>query len=93
MREYKRPHKMLPRVNSSHEGDWVRACKADKGGLPASSNFCYGGPLTEMALLGMVALRVKDQILNWNSEELKFTNNELANQLVHYQYRGGWKLD
>lgn len=93
MREYKRPPKTLPRVNGSHEEDWVRACKEGKGGIPASSNFSYGGPLTEMVLLGVVAIQIKDKNLNWNSAELKFNNNEFANQLVHSEYRNGWKLD
>ena len=89
MQAYKRPEKTLPRVNSSHEGDWIRACK---DGKPASSNFDYGGPLTEMALLGMIAIRVKDQKLRWDCENIRFTNNDTANKLLHIDYRDGWKL-
>jgi predicted dehydrogenase len=89
MQAYKRPEKTLPRVNSSHEGDWIRACK---DGKPASSNFDYGGPLTEMALLGMIAIRMKDQKLRWDCENIRFTNNDAANELLHIDYRDGWKL-
>ena len=89
MQEYKRPAKTLPRVRGGHEGDWLRACK---DGKPASSNFEYGGALTEMALLGMLALRMKDQKLLWDSENLKFTNNDDANELLHIKYRYGWHL-
>ena len=89
MKEYKRPAKTIARVNNSHEGDWIRACK---DGKPASSNFDYGGPLTEMALLGMIAIRMKDQKLHWDSKNLKFTNNDVANELLHIDYRDGWKL-
>ena len=89
MREYKRPEKTLPRVNTSHEGDWIRACK---DGKPASSNFDYGGPLTEMVLLGMTAIRMKDQNLHWDSKNLRFTNNDTANELLHIDYRDGWNL-
>lgn len=89
MQEYKRPEKTLPRVNNSHEGDWIRACK---DGNPASSSFEYGGALTEMALLGMLALKMKDQKLKWDSKNLKFTNNDAANELLHIKYRDGWKL-
>ena len=53
MNEYVKPEKTIPRVRTSHEGDWIRACK---DGKQASSNFDYGGPLTEMALLGMIAI-------------------------------------
>jgi hypothetical protein len=89
MREYERPEKTIPRVGTSHEGDWLRACKT---GRPASSNFEYGGALTEMVLLGMVAIRAKDQNLLWDAENLKFKNNDAANELLHIEYRDGWHL-
>jgi predicted dehydrogenase len=89
MKEYKRPEQTIPRIQEGHEGDWIRACK---DGRPASSNFDYGGPLTEMALLGMIAIRVKDQKLQWDAGNLKFTNNDTANELVHIRYRDGWHL-
>lgn len=92
MQEYTRPEKTIPRIETTHEGDWLRACKEGKDGIPASSNFEYGGSLTEMALLGMIAIRVKDQRLEWDSENLRFKNNEAANQLLHINYREGWKL-
>ena len=92
MKEYNRPAKTIPRVPEGHEGDWIRACKEGKNGRPASSNFNYGGALTEMALLGVVAIRAKNQNLEWDAKNLKFTNNEEANELLHIQYRDGWKL-
>ena len=63
-----------------------------KDGEPASSTFDYGGPLTEMALLGMIGIKLKDQLLKWDSENLKFTNNDEANNLIHKEYRNGWSL-
>ena len=89
MKAYTPPPKTLPRVNTSHEGDWIRACK---DGDPASSTFDYGGPLTEMALLGMIAIRVKDQRLEWDAKNLRFTNSDEANALLHIDYREGWML-
>ncbi|HUW19895.1 MAG TPA: Gfo/Idh/MocA family oxidoreductase [Sedimentisphaerales bacterium] len=89
MQEYKRPEQTIPRIQQGHEGDWIRACK---DGRPASSNFDYGGALTEMVLLGMIAIRVKDQKLQWDADNLKFTNNDAANELLHIQYRTGWHL-
>lgn len=89
MQAYTPPPKTIPRVNDTHEGDWIRACK---DGNPASSTFDYGGPLTEMALLGMIAIRIKDQRLQWDAENLRFTNNEEANALLHIDYREGWIL-
>ena len=89
MTEYNKPDKTIRRVEGSHEEDWIRACK---DGNTASSDFNYGGPLTEMALLGMIAIRVKNQRLLWDSQALHFTNNEEANRYVHKEYRKGWTL-
>jgi predicted dehydrogenase len=92
MQEYKRPPKKLRRVTEGHEGDWIRACKEGPGGTPPCSTFEYGGALTEMVLLGMVAIRLKDQRLLWDSKGLRFTNSEKANELLHSPYREGWTL-
>ena len=45
-----------------------------------------------MALLGMIGIKLKDQLLKWDSENLKFTNNDEANNLIHKEYRNGWSL-
>jgi predicted dehydrogenase len=92
MKEYVRPPKTLPRVKGTHEDDWIRACKEGPGGTPPSSPFEYGGALTEMVLLGVLAIRLKDQRLEWDSAGLRFTNNEKANELLHIRYRDGWTL-
>jgi len=45
-----------------------------------------------MALLGMIAIRCKNEKLLWDSKNLRFTNNEKANSLLHKEYRKGWSL-
>src|SRR5437763_1620654 len=47
------PPATIPRV-ASHHRDWLDACKGVK---PAGSNFEYGARLTEIAILGVLALR------------------------------------
>lgn len=92
MREVKEPGKTLTRVpqrDGAHEQDWIRACK---DGNPASSSFEYGGPLTEMVLLGVLAMRCKDRKLEWDAENLCVTNDDEANALVNPPYRDGWRL-
>ncbi|OHB74620.1 MAG: oxidoreductase [Planctomycetes bacterium RBG_16_55_9] len=92
MRAYSRPPQTLPRVeggSGGHEQDWVRACK---DGKPASSNFDYGGPLTEMVLLGVLAMRLKDTPLEWDSENLKVTHCDEADKYVKPAFREGWTL-
>jgi hypothetical protein len=92
MQQFTRPPKTLRRVTEGHEGDWIRACKEGPDGVPPSSPFEYGGALTEMVLLGVLAIRLKDQRLDWDSQNLRFTNNERANALLRIQYRDGWAL-
>lgn len=87
-REYQRPAKTLPRVNGTHEMDWVRACKT---GEPAGSDFAYSGPLTETCLLGNIAKRV-DARIEWDASHMKVTNLPEANQYVRTEYRKGWSL-
>ncbi len=89
MKAFKRPEKTIPRVRGGHEGDWIRACKDGKS---ASSSFAYGGALTEMVLLGVIAMRVPGKKLLWDSKNLKFTNSPEANAFVHPPYRKGWTL-
>ena len=92
MEAYKRPPKTLRRVTEGHEGDWIRACKEGPSGVPPCSPFEYGAALTEMVLLGVLAIRMKDQRLEWNRQNFRFTNNDQANGLLGIQYREGWTL-
>ena len=97
MLSYNQPSKTIRRINGDwrqggHEQDWIRACKEGPNGIPASSSFEYGGPLTEMALLGMIAIRLKDERLKWDSKKFEFTNSKKANELLHKEYRKGWFL-
>jgi len=88
MKDYKRPPKTLPRVNGSHEIDWVRACKSGK---PAGAGFDYSGPLTEICMLGNAARRI-DARIEWDAENLKVTNLPEANKYIRTEYRKGWSL-
>lgn len=93
MKAYERPPKTLPRVKGHHQ-DWLRAVKSNK---QAGSNFDYGGPLTELALLGIAATRMLGRSplrgkLVWDAENMRFTNCDEANQFVHPPYRQGWSL-
>ncbi len=84
--------KSIPRIPGGldgHEKDWVRACK---GGVPASSNFDYSGPLTETVLMGNLAVRFPNQQLLWDGEKMQVTNHKEANAFVRRQYRQGWTL-
>jgi predicted dehydrogenase len=88
MKEYKRPPKTIPRVEGSHEQDWVRACKAGK---KAGADFEYSGLLTEICLLGNIAKRM-DARIEWDGPNLNVTNLPEANKYVRTTYREGWTL-
>ena len=87
MREYNRPAKTLPRT-AGHHRDWIDACKT---GRPACSNFDYAAHLTEVVLLGNVALRTGGKIY-WDGPNMKVTNVPEANQYINPTYREGWTL-
>lgn len=87
MQEYKRPPKTLERSNG-HFRDWIDACK---GGRPASSNFDYSGPMTEVILLGNLALRTGKK-LSWDGPAMKATNAPEADPFIKPSYRSGWML-
>lgn len=87
MKEYNRPPKTIPRVEGHHK-DWIQACK---GGKPACSNFDYAGPLTEMVLLGNVAIRTGKKLC-WDGPNMRVTNVPEANEYIRRQYRAGWTL-
>lgn len=84
---YKRPEPTLPRVKG-HHADWLRACK---GGSPASANFEYSARLTELVLLGNVALRVGKKI-RWDAEAMKATNAPEADVFLKESCRKGWEI-
>ena len=86
--EYKRPGKTIPRVKSHHK-DFLDAIRDSK---KSGSDFSYGGPLTELALLGVIAIRLAGQRLAWNGAKGRFENSTDANSYLKPHFRQGWKL-
>ncbi len=80
-----RPDQTIPRVGNVYT-DWLNAITT---GRPACSNFEYSVPLTEMVLLGNIALRTGKRI-EWNSRRMRVTNLPQANRYVSRTYREGW---
>ncbi len=81
------PNRSIP-DSPGHYLEWIRACK---GGGAALSNFDYAGPLTEMVLLGNLALRL-DEPIRWDSKNLTAEGLPEADRLVRGSYRKGWAL-
>jgi predicted dehydrogenase len=80
------PAKSIPRSVGHHE-EFLIACT---GGAPAGSNFEYSVPLTEMVLLGNLAIRTGKKVI-WDSANLKADSAE-AQQYVTRTYRQGWEI-
>jgi len=93
-KEYGDPPRKLER-SIGHYKEWIEACK---GGKPAGSNFDWAGPLTEVVLLGNIALRLKlrEELtmrkLLWDGPQMRFTNCAEANRFLRSDYRDGWTL-
>jgi hypothetical protein len=64
---------------------------ACKGGTPASANFEYGARLTELILLGNVALRTGKRI-QWDPVAMRATNAPEADAFIREECRKGWEI-
>ena len=84
---FQKPSPSIPR-SKGHHRDWVDACK---GGPPASSNFEYGARLTEIALLGALALRSGRRI-EWEAEPMRARGMPELDVFINEPYRAGWEL-
>ncbi len=88
-----------------HQQQFVQACKQGFGTY-TSSSFDQSGPLTEIVLMGNLAVRSYlyreakakgegynfpgRQKLVWDGANMKITNFDIANQFVKREYRTGW---
>jgi predicted dehydrogenase len=88
MTDFTPPEPSIPRVEGTHEDDWVRAIKS---GEKAGADFAYSGPLTEVCLLGNIAKRFGTK-LQWEPDAMQFTNRPEADAYARRAYRDGWSL-
>lgn len=88
--EAERIPKTFARVETSHEVNWAQACK---GEAKASCPFDYAAPLTELMLLGIVALRAgQGRKILYDGAAMAVTNVPDANAWLRREYRAGWAL-
>ncbi len=86
---YKRPEPTIPR-SVGHHREWIDAIK---GGAPGGTEFGYAARLTELALLGVVAIRTGKK-LEWDYEAMKVVNCPEADAIIQGEpYREGWQID
>jgi predicted dehydrogenase len=82
------PPQKLSRITVSHEQNWADAAK---GKNEPSCPFEYAARLTEVMLLGIVALRAGTK-LHYDGGAMRITNPTSANELLRRDYRHGWSL-
>ena len=87
-KEYKRPAKTLPR-SPGHWMEWVERAKAGEQG---DADFNYGGRVSQIALLGDIAIHHKGKSLSFDSRTERFTNSDTANRMFDRPSREGWAL-
>ena len=84
---YGKPAQKLARIpNENHEMNWANAAK---GKTEASCPFEYAARLTEVMLLGVVALRAGRKI-EYDASAMRVTNVPAANQYLEREPRAGW---
>ncbi len=69
--------KIERRVGTSHEQDWIRACKeSPENRILTKSDFSFAGPFNEMVVMGVLAVRLQglQRTLQWDGLNMKFTN-------------------
>lgn len=83
-----RPPATIPRVAGGPLQEWVRAIE---GGPTPGSNFDYSVPLSEMVLLGVLAVRSGKKI-QWDARAGRITNEPSLNRFIEVSARKGWKV-
>lgn len=82
-----KPAQKLPRIpNENHEMNWADAAK---NGTETSCPFEYAARLTEVMLLGVVALRAGKKIA-YDGADMRVTNDAAANEYLNRTARAGW---
>ena len=85
--DFQPPEQTIP-ASVGHRKEWLKACKT---GSPTNCPFSYSGPLTETVLLGNIAYRM-GKPLEWDANNMRFTNHPEADKYLRVQYREGWTL-
>jgi len=82
------PAERYPRVGGVYD-EWINACK---GGPSAGSSFAgHAGPLTQMVLLGNLAVRT-GRVLELDRSNGQVTNTSVPEEYLKPEYRPGWSL-
>jgi hypothetical protein len=84
---FKPPPKTTKRT-IGHYQEWIAAAK---GGPPANCNFEFATLINETAQIGVISARTGKHLL-WDAPNMRFTNDDEANQYINPPYRSGWSI-
>jgi predicted dehydrogenase len=87
-RSFTRPEKTIARP-ASHWTEWVDAARE---GRQPSCNWAYGGHISELCLLGNIAIAHRGTVLRFDGKRKRFVNSDSANAMFARPRRQGWKL-
>jgi len=82
------PPQTIERVTGTHQADWIQAIVE---GRKACSDWDYAAGLTEVGLLGNVAIRTGTRI-DYDSQKMRVRNLPEANKFLSKEYPKGWIL-
>ena len=82
------PPRRYPRSPGVYR-EWIDACKGN--GTTGSSFPDHSGPLTEVVLLGNLAVRT-GRAIEWDARQMRVSNVPEANAFLDEPYREGWSL-
>jgi predicted dehydrogenase len=83
-----KPKETYPRIKTSHEMNWIDAIR---GTQQTTSPFEYSARLTEIMLLGVVALNAGKRI-DYDGAAMRIRNVADSDALLKRTYREGWPL-
>ena len=82
----------VPKPKVAGRNHYHHVLDAILGGEMTESHFVQTGPMAETILLGTVAIRVPNTVLQWDSARLRIANSTEANSLLRRSYRKGWEV-
>jgi len=80
--------KTIPRIKGTHYKEWIDNIR---NASQSSSNFAYGGALSEISVLGALAIRTGKN-LEFDSQKMAITNHPELDVLLRHHARTGWDV-
>jgi predicted dehydrogenase len=91
MKDFVKPAQTIERLPAGpapHHREWLDAIRSGK---QSSANFEYSAMLTEIVLLGNLAISARKKI-EWDGENMRVKNVEGMERFVKREHRKGWSI-